>query len=161
MRTTDVDEKELARARDAAYRYLARRPRSRAEMEARLHEKGFDKAVVSETLTGLVSLGYVDDEKFALQWAENRIRLRNFGRRRIERELREKGIDGEVVRSALAGLLGPDEERETAEKAAGKKMQAMRSLDAETRRRRLAGYLERKGFSYEVIREIITHFDIA
>ncbi len=159
MQTTDVDEKELTRARDTAYRYLAFRARSLAEVEVRLRAKGFAEPVVRETISTLARLGYVDDAKFAVQWAESRIKLRNFGRRRIERELRDKGIDGDIIRGALTGLLAPGEESETAKKAARKKMQTMPSLDADTRRRRLAGFLERKGFSYEIIRDILSHVD--
>jgi regulatory protein len=159
VQNTDRYEKELARAKDAAYRYLTYRPRSRAEVGAKLRDKGFDEAVIQSTLSGLVRLGYLDDEKFARLWAESRVRLRAFGRRRIDRELREKGIDPSIVREALDGVFTVDQEIDIAQKAAAGKVKGMQCLDRETRRRRLAGFLERKGFPYDVIRDVLKKTD--
>ncbi len=155
----ETDEKELSRAKDAAYRYLTYRPRSRAEVEAKLRDKGFDEEVVQSAVSGLFRLGYLDDEKFARLWAESRVRLRAFGRRRIERELREKGIDPSIVRETMDGVFVADQEIDIAKKAAARKVKGMNSLDRETRRRRLAGFLERKGFPYDVIRVVLKKTD--
>lgn len=159
VQNADGYEKELARAKEAAYRCLTYRPRSRAEVEAKLREKGFDEAAIQSTLSGLVRLGYIDDEKFARLWAESRVRLRAFGRRRIDRELREKGIDPSIVREALDGVFTIDQEIDIAEKAAARKVKGMQCLDRETRRRRLAGFLERRGFPYDVIRNVVRKTD--
>ncbi len=159
VQNEDRYEKELARARNAAYRCLTYRPRSSAEIEAKLRDKGFDEAVIHNTLSGLIRLGYLDDEKFARLWSESRVRLRAFGRRRIDRELREKGIDPSIVREALDGVFTAGQEIDIAEKAAARKAKGMQFLDRETRRRRLAGFLERKGFPYEVIRVVLKKID--
>lgn len=159
VQNADADEKELTRARNAAYRFLTCRPRSSAEIEAKLRDKGFDEAVIHTTLSGLTRLGYLDDEKFARLWAESRVRFRAFGRRRIDRELREKGIDPSIVREALDGVFTVDKEIDIAEKAAAGKVKGMQRLDRETRRRRLAGFLERKGFPYDVIRDVLKKTD--
>ena len=153
------NDKEYARAKDIAYRYLSYRPRSHAEVEKKLRDRGFGDVIVRKVLSDLVRFAYVDDEKFADQWAQSRVRLRGLGRRRIERELRDKGIDRETVRRALDGALTTDVEAETARRAAERKLMSMRTLDGETRRRRLAGFLERKGFSFEVIRHILKKTD--
>lgn len=155
LQNEDRYEKELARAKDAAYRYLTHRPRSRAEIEAKLRDKDFDEAVINAVLSGLIRLGYLDDEKFARLWAESRVRLRAFGRRRIERELRVKGIDPSIIRETIDGVFAADHEIDIAKKAAARKAAGMNSLDRETRRRRVAGFLERKGFPYDVIREVL------
>ena len=103
----------------------------------------------------LERLGYVNDRQFAEQWAAGRVRLRGFGRRRIEQELRNKGIDRDIISEALAGVCGPESDLETARGAAEKKLNTMNSLDREARRRRLSGYLERKGFSFEIIWKVV------
>jgi len=103
----------------------------------------------------LFRLGYVDDRKFACQWAASRARLRGYGRKRIEQELRQKGIGQETIREALAETIPLGDERETARMVAEKKLRAMKSLEPEARKRRLAGFLERKGFSSEIIWSII------
>jgi regulatory protein len=151
----DGDDKEVTRAKNIAYRYLSYRPRSFAEVEKKLRDKEFGDALVDAVLSDLVRLGFINDQRFADQWAQSRIRLRGLGRRRIEQELRNKGVDRETVRRTLKDVLAPDLEIETARKAAERKLATMKTLDREMMRRRLAGFLERKGFSYDVIRNIL------
>ena len=155
MRSAELEEKTLVRAKNAAYRLLTYRPRSRAELIQKLRDKEFDDAVVEAVVSDLVRLGYVDDRQFAEQWASSRVRLRAFGRRRIELELRNRGVDREIIEEALAAVFGAEPELGTAMSAAEKKLNTMRSTDRETRRRRLAGFLERKGYSFEIIRRVV------
>ena len=155
MRNSELEKKELVRAKNTAYRYLSYRPRSYAEVEKKLRDREFGEALVNAVLSDMIRLGYLDDEKFADQWVQGRVRLRGLGRRRIEQELRDKGVDRETIRRALTSLLTTELEIETAKKSAHRKLASMQTLDRDTRRRRLAGFLERKGFSYEVIRSIL------
>lgn len=103
----------------------------------------------------LLHIGYADDRKFAAQWAASRVRLQGYGRRRIEQELRQKGVNRETIQEALAEAIPLEDERETARKVADKKLRTMRSIEPEARRRRLAGFLERKGFPHEIIWDIL------
>ncbi len=155
----DENDKECTWAKNIAYRYLSYRPRSYSEVEKKLRDQGFGDVTVRTVLSNLIRLGYIDDEKFAEQWAQSRVRLRGLGRRRIEQELRDKGVDQETARRALNDVLTADLEIETARRAAERKLTTMRTLDGETRRRRLAGFLERKGFSFAVIRQILINTD--
>jgi regulatory protein len=155
----DEDNKELTRARNAAYRFLTYRSRSRAEIEAKLQEREFNDAIIEAVLADLARLGYVNDRQFAREWTRSRIELRGFGRRRIGQELRNKGIGRELIQEAFAEFLSDETEIEIAKRVAGKKLNTMKSLDRETRRRRMAGFLERKGFSFEIIREVLKGID--
>ena len=155
MLTADLIEKELTRARNAAYRLLTYRPRSHAELEQKLRERGFDKAVIEAVLADLERLGYINDRQFAGQWAASRLRLKGSGRRRIEQELRRKGISQEVIREAVAEAVSADDEWEAAVKAAEKKLRTMQSVGPDVRRRRLAGFLERNGYSTQIVRSIL------
>jgi regulatory protein len=149
------DDKELSRAKNTAYRYLSYRPRSRKELEEKLREREFAGDTIDAVVDQCIRLGYLDDARFAEQWARSRVRLRGFGRRRIEQELRGKGIDRETVRDALDRLFEDSSEAEVARKEADKKLKTLSRFDPEVRRRRLAGFLERKGFSSEIIRVIL------
>ena len=148
-------DKELTRAKNTAYRYLTYRPRSRAELVQKLHDKGFDVAIIEAVIDDLGRLGYVNDRQFASQWSLSRIRLRGFGRRRIEQELKAKGIERELIQETFAEVFGENSELETAMRVVEKKMRSMKSIDREVRRRRLGGLLERKGFPYDVIGKVL------
>jgi regulatory protein len=151
----DQDEKEIKRARNTAYRYLAIRPRSRTEVEKKLHDREFPADIIQSVIDHLLRFGYLNDEQFARQWAASRVRTRGFGRRRIEQELRSKGIGRDIVRDTLEGLFEDASELEVARKEAEKKLRSLTRFEPEVRRRRLAGFLERKGFPSGIIRSIM------
>ena len=151
----ETPEKTLTRAKNTAYRLLTYRPRSRRELEEKLREKEFPEDIVGSIIDQCARLGYIDDAQFAEQWARSRLKLRCFGRRRIEQELRGKGIDREIISEAIAKVVPAEDEHAAAKSAAEKKLRMMRSVEPQARRRRLAGFLERKGFSSEVIRSIL------
>jgi len=151
----ETEDKELTRARNAAYRLLTYRPRSRKELEDKLRDKEFPASIVASVIDHVTRLGYLNDATFARQWAESRVRHRGFGKRRIAQELKAKGIDLELIGETLKGLFEEATEADIARKEAEKKLKTMVRFEPEVRRRRLAGFLERKGFSFEVIRATI------
>ena len=154
-----MNDKELTRAKNAAYRHLTYRPRSRNELDEKLREKAFSEDIIMTVIDLCTRLGYIDDTQFSRQWTLSRIRLRGFGRRRIEQELKNKGVDRDIIQEVFAEIFVDETEIETAKLVAGKKMQTMKCVDRETRRRRLAGFLERKGFSFEIIRTVLRDTD--
>ena len=148
-------EKLLKRAKNTAYRYLTIRPRSRKELADKLQDKEFPDSVIDAVLEHVTRLGYLDDGTFAAQWAASRVRSRGFGRRRLEQELRIKGISREIIKETLNTLFEEAPEAETARKEAEKKLRTLTRFEPEVRRRRLAGFLERRGFSSDIIRTIL------
>ncbi len=153
--STELPEKELTRAQNTAYRYLSLRQRSRDEVLEKLRQKAFDDSVISAVLAALERLGYVNDREFARQWAAARVRVRGFGRRRIEQELRSKGISRDIIGETLARLFEDASEKEIAMREAEKKLRSLTWLEPEVRRRRLAGHLERKGFPPDIIFDVL------
>ena len=151
----NANDKLLKRARNTAYRYLAIRPRSRTEVEKKLRDREFPPHIISSVIDHLLRLGYLNDEQFARQWAASRVRTRGFGRRRLEQELRVRGIDRDTIGTVLKGLFEEDAEIDVARREADRKLRTLVRFEPEVRRRRLAGFLERKGFSSEIIRTIL------
>ena len=151
--------KQLTRAKNAAYRYITYRPRSRSELEGKLRKKAFSEDIITTVIDLCARLNYIDDDQFARQWTLSRIRFRGFGRHRIAGELRSKGIDREIIREVFGEVFSEGQEIETAKRVAERKIISMNSLDRETRRRRLRGFLERKGFSFSIIMTVLRETD--
>ncbi len=141
---------ERVRAYEQALDFLAPRPRSKREVADRLRRKGFSAAAVDETIERLSRAGLLDDRAFARYWIENRERFRPRGRRALRYELGQKGVPDQVIDE----LLSEVDETESAYRAALQRIRRWRSLDPVTRRRKLSDYLRRRGFDYEVIREV-------
>jgi len=151
MRIAELEVKELAKAKNTAYRILTYRPRSIKELETKLREKEYSDCIIAAVIDHCTRLGYLDDARFAMQWAASRVRYRSLGKRRIEQELKLKGIDRLVIQQALQEAIPEQDERDAARNAAEKKLRTMTSIDPQARKRRLAGFLERKGFTPDII----------
>ncbi len=147
-------DEEYRRAWESALRLLIYRERSRKELKDRLAEKKYSSEAVSATIEKLERLDLLDDEKFARLWVNSRINFRPRSAWLIERELREKGIESETVRTILEELLPPEREREAAQQLAERRIRHYRDQPPETARRKLFAYLARRGFSPGLVREI-------
>lgn len=140
----------LARATDRALAFLSHRPRSAKEVRDRLLQRGIEDDLVDAVLARLASWGYVNDDTFAAYWIENRASHQPRGRRLIEQELRRKGVDREVVATALATT--PLDEAGAAIDLARARAGRLAGLEAPARRQRLAGYLLRRGYEYATVK---------
>jgi regulatory protein len=135
-------------AYEAALRLLSYRPRSEREMRRRLGRRGIGLRLIDETVRRLRERGYLDDKAFADFWTEARETTSPRSRRLIVHELRAQGVDADTAAAATASVA----DEEAAYRAASRRLHAFRGLDYDTFRRRLDGFLVRRGFSYEVAR---------
>ncbi|MEA3406970.1 MAG: RecX family transcriptional regulator [Chloroflexota bacterium] len=148
------DVREMAYER--CLHYLSYRPRSTWEMRRYLRKKGVDERTTDDVLQRLSKADLVDDVEFARFWIENRKRHRPRGPWALRDELRRKGVSRDIIESVLED---EDLEQEKgAMRVAEKKLRRLRGLDEGTFRRRMWGYLKRRGFSYEVCRQVTDHF---
>lgn len=140
---------EERRLRERALRLLTVRDRTRAELEARFHRQGADGEIVQRVLNWLEELGYLDDERFAVNWI--RARRGRYGPRRLEAELREKGLDPNRVREHVERHTG-DEERLTQEALDMIRRRLSRSGSPGDQKayRRLMAFLLRRGYPVRV-----------
>ena len=145
---------ELRRARDAMLRLLSSRPRSEGELRTRLRQKKFEEAVIDAAVADLRRLGYVDDRQFAGAWVQGRLAGRGAGRTRLAQELRARGVDRQIVDESLAGISEETEAYRALDKAQ-RRQQRLRDEEPEAQRRKLASFLQRRGFSYETIDQVL------
>jgi regulatory protein len=150
-----VSEEALADALQKAYRYLGHRDRTVAELRTYLVGKGEADEIADGAIAELVALGYVDDARFARQFAEDRRNLDSWGAERIERRLRELGVGREHIAAGLAALAageGPSEV-EAAVALLRRRFPAPPQTDRD--RERALGLLVRRGYDLELAYDAI------
>jgi regulatory protein len=158
------EESQFGKLYGRAFEYALMRPRSQREVKDYLYRKTRDtrtklgavKKGVSVQLTErvferLVQKGYIDDEKFAAFWIENRNQRKGTSMRKLSAELSAKGVD----RTIIERLLQETDREDTNE---------LQKIIAKKRSRyddeqKFMAYLARQGFSYDDIKEALREQD--
>jgi regulatory protein len=139
----------------AALRFLEARPRSIAEVRARLGRKDYAPEAIDTAIARLAELELLDDTAFARYWVENRQAYRPRGVGALRDELRRKGIDADVTAEVLDDALTGDEAASAWGLARGALRKYAGSQDRNAFTRRMGSYLQRRGYTFEVIRPIV------
>ena len=147
--------KKVRKARDYALNLLTYRPRSCQEIRNKLRGKNCPEEVMEEVIGQLRELNLLDDKQFARLWAESRLLNKPMGRRLLEQELRQKGIKSEIIEKASESAYSEQGEEEIAWDLARKRLKKYSNLDSFTIKRRLFGYLGRRGFSPDIISGVL------
>ena len=111
--------------------------------------EGASELNATRTFNRLAERGYIDDEKFAKFWVENRNLTKGTSRRKLTAELRAKGVEGSIIESIFADSDRSDEDE--LRKVLAKK----RSKYADEQK--LVAYLARQGFSYDDIKTALSN----
>lgn len=105
-------------------------------------------------LAKLRSLNYLDDQTFARNWARSRAETRGYGPKKIDQELRTRGIGQALIQEVIRETFGPGDESENARKLLEKRFKN-KKLEGPKMLRRAAAFLERRGYSRQVIVELL------
>lgn len=141
---------------DRALRSLARGRRTRRELELRLRRTEPDQNLVAEALDRLEQSGAIADDEAALAEASSRLR-RGEAPARVRQTLRRKGITQAQTNIAIGQAIETEgfDELVACRAQAEKRWRALASLEPAVARRRLVGYLQRRGFSSQHVRTVV------
>ena len=133
-----------------ALRYLGYRSRSEADVRRYLKQRGYLPAAIDGAIRRLCSWNYLDDEVFARDWALARAQNRGYGPRRIDQELRSKGVSQVLIRDAVREAFDQVDEAAQAKRLLTKRFTAAALKDRKTSSK-AAAFLQRRGYSSKVI----------
>lgn len=103
-----MKSRPIKSAREAAVDCLSRRALTYCELETRLTEKGYDSVEVEGVLKRLLEMGYLNDRELALTFSKDR--LQRYSRRRVQQDLRNRGVEPELIEQALESTYSSDDE---------------------------------------------------
>jgi regulatory protein len=154
--TSEPSREEHARA--LCLRLLTARARTRAELSGQLAKRGYPDDIRDRVLDRLTAAGLVDDADFAAEWVRARHANAGKSKRALAAELHTKGVDNDVITTALAGIDGAAE-RERAEQLVRARLrrEALSGDGKDEARvsRRLAAMLARRGYSQTLAGEVV------
>jgi regulatory protein len=156
--TESAEAIERQEALSRAYAALNRRDRTVAEVRDQLRRARVTPELIETTVAELIGQGYLDDERYARCFAEDRRNLDGWGAGRIVRRLVELGIEPELAERAA----GPREGEQELAAALSLLDRRMRTPPTDNRtRRRALGMLLRRGYGQEVAYEAVRRFEEA
>jgi len=149
------DKSDLSRAQDYTLKLLGYRERSRQEIQVRMERKGFQREVIEKVLRYLESQKYLDDRRFAELWTQGRLKKR-YGKGRVILELREKGVNQEIIDEVVKKAYSSVDEIGMALDLVKRKRYNLEWAEDQRVARRVWEFLRRRGFSFSIIREVMS-----
>lgn len=132
---------------DYIFRLLSFRERSEKELKDRMKSAGFEEDVIERSLKKAKDMGYLDDDRFAKHFAENK-RLKGFGKYRVLAGLKEKGIHEDTIKQVLLPLSDEEEIRQACMLLERKIKEGDRGFIQRKDVEKVHRFLLRKGYSY-------------
>jgi regulatory protein len=154
------EESQFGKLYTRTLEYCLMRPHSSREVKDYLYrktrdtrtktgsiKKGVSKELTDRVFERLSQKGYIDDEKFAKFWVENRNLKKGTSFRKLVAELRAKGVDQVIIEKYLSDSSRSDEDelRKVIAKKQGRYDDPQKFMQ----------YLARQGFSYDDIKEAL------
>ena len=127
---------------------------SKNEMEQRLEREGFSAKAIKTTIEELIHSGHIRDRKYAENWIVRRQKTNPRGKTLLKNELVDKGIDRETAEQVVANVETEDEMK-VALQIAQKRAKQYERLPIHVAKRRLHGFLARRGFGAETVRHVL------
>lgn len=142
------NDSEFGKAYARALELIFRRLRSRKELYDYAYKKEWTPELRDRVIEKLENKGYVNDHKFAESWVRSRTAIKPSSRRKLELELRQKGVSSSVISEALHSEGEHDE------------LAALRRMVEKKRARysdeqKFMAYLARQGFSFDAIKQVL------
>ncbi len=138
-----MEEKEFRKALNYSFLLLKYRERSSWEVETRLKRKRFSSDVIKKVIDYLKENNFIDDKKFALKYAEEKL-LQGFGKKLINFQLKRLGIKPSIIEETFKQLQTTVDTQKILKELIIK-------LKQKKDRGKIFRYLYQRGFDFEEI----------
>ncbi|WP_313757367.1 RecX family transcriptional regulator [Tissierella sp.] len=148
-----LEAEERSKVLNHALNLLSYRQRSENEIYNALKRKGFESSHIEYAMNYCRENRYLDDKDFAQSFIKDKTNLNKLGPKRIRYELILKGISKDIIDELL--IVDYEEQYEIAMEIALKKLKSYKNDDYNSIYRKLSGFLQRKGYSYDIISKVV------
>ena len=138
-----------------AKHYCGYQERSHSEVKEKLYSFGLYKQQVEECLSQLIEENYLNEERFAQQFAGGKFRMKQWGRVKIKYELKQKQVSEYCIKKGLKEISEEDY-MATLEKLATEKWASVnKETNLFAKLRKTQDYLLQKGYEHELIKQVL------
>ncbi|MBN2088698.1 RecX family transcriptional regulator [candidate division KSB1 bacterium] len=161
-----IDEDEFFRliqddlkkiARDRSFRILGYRARSENELRDKLFATGLDEETIDWTIEDLKTKKILSDDQFVLAFIHDKMLTHPIGPLAIKQELKLKGISDDLIEFAIEEAFREKSQYEVASELIKKRQPFVKNENRLKARKKLADFLYRRGFGWEIIGAVLEH----
>ena len=140
------------RGKDKALRLLSLRSRTRREIKTALEKLELNPSIRDGLVSELEEAGLINDLRFTREYVRIKSEVKRFGPHRLRHDLKRLGVARTIVEEVLEESFDPAAQEEMARELAERRVRG-ETVDEKTVRR-VAGFLKRKGYDYEIVNRI-------
>ena len=138
-----------------AKHYCAYQERCHSEVKDKLYGFGLNTKEVDEIISTLIAENYINEERFAIQFAGGHFRSKKWGRVKISHALKQKQVSAYCIKKALK-QIDDQEYLKVLQKHFEAKLKTLKSeKNIFIKKRKLQDHLMQKGFETDLIRTFI------
>ncbi len=145
-------------AHQKAKQYCAYQERSHYEVEQKLWELGIRKADQGEIISALIEEDYLNEERFAIQFAGGKFRMNEWGKKKIMYALKEKRVSEFSIKKALKSV-DEDMYLKTLHGLVEKKYESLKEEQHLVRKRKLMDFMLQKGFEPDLVSGVLKEIE--
>ena len=136
--------------------YCAYQERCHVEVKEKLYSFGLRKQIVEESLAQLIEEDYLNEERFAIQYAGGKFRMKQWGRVKIKHALKQKQVSAYCINKALAELDAADYDK-TLHKLAKQKWTTIKGagVNGFVKMAKTTDYLLQKGYESDLVQQAV------
>ena len=135
--------------------YCTYQERSHYEVKQKLYELGVRTNDHDEMIASLIDQDYLNEERFAIQFAGGKFRMKQWGKKKILYALREKKVSDYSIKKALAEI-NEDDYLEVLKKLTEEKYGLLKDEQYLERKKKTIDYLIQKGYEYDIVTKILS-----
>src|SRR5690348_11448792 len=130
---------------ESAKKYCAFQERSHTEVRYKLVEWGLRGNDLEQVMAKLIEEGFLNEERFASAFAGGKFRMKHWGKKKIEQELKRKGVSSYLINKAV-NELKDDDYKNSLKQLLEKKAAAIHEKNIFTKKQKLSNFLIGKGY---------------
>ena len=136
--------------------FCAYQERCHSEVKEVLYSYGLRKTETEELMAELIETNYLNEERFALQYAGGKFRMKQWGRKKIQYELQQKRVGPLIIKIALKQIDDEDYQN-TLQKLADTKWESLAGEQYLVRQAKTNNYLLQKGYEMSLIQQVVNN----
>lgn len=148
-----IKRADFQKCLDKTINFTMVRPRSTKEVKDYFRRKEVPESIHEEIFNRLEKLELVNDQKFAKWWVDQRLAFKQKSKKDITFELRQKGIDSNIIKNILDD--SDIDEVKIAKELMAKKSYKWQKYDEKVRNQKITQYLAGKGFNWDIIKNVV------